>query len=241
MHFATFEIAEWLIKKRKDIDIMKTNGKKRLVTGGILIALFVLWTVLIQSIDVQSVGQNGTDIGFATFNCWFHKLTGVNMTIYTITDWMGLVPLFVCMIFAGVGFAQLIRRRSLCKVDADILILGIYYIIVIFFYVIFEMIPINYRPILINGVLEASYPSSTTLLVMGVMPTLMEQMNRRLKKGFFKCIIQIFVIGFSTFMVFGRMICGVHWFTDIVGSVLLCAGLFTIYKAVVLLCLMKVK
>jgi len=220
---------------------MKTKGKKRLVTGGILIALFVLWTALIQIIDVQPVGQNGTDIGFATFNCWFHKLTGVNMVIYTITDWMGLVPLFVCMIFASVGAIQLLKRRSFFKVDADILILGVYYITVIFCYVLFEIIPINYRPILINGVLEVSYPSSTTLLVMGVMPTLMEQVNRRWKKGVTKYMIQIFVIGFSAFMVFGRMLCGVHWFTDIVGSVLLCAGLFTIYKAAVLRCLIKVK
>jgi undecaprenyl-diphosphatase len=220
---------------------MKTNVKKKFVTGIIFITLFVLWTALIQIIDVQPVGQNGTKIGFAAINCWFHNFTGVHMTLYTITDWMGLVPLLVCMIFAVVGVCQLIKRRSFFRVDADILILGVYYIIVIFCYIIFEMIPINYRPILINGVLEASYPSSTTLLVMGVMPTLAEQINRRLKTGVLKSIIQIFAIGFSAFMVIGRMICGVHWFTDIIGSVLLCTGLFTLYKSVVLLYLVSFK
>ena len=128
------------------------------------------------------------------------------------------------------------NRRSLLKVDYDIILLGIYYVIVIFGYLIFEMIPINYRPILIAGFLEASYPSSTTLLVLGVMPTLMEQVSRRSSNRTFKGIVNAFVICFSAFMVIGRLISGVHWVTDIVGSVLLSAGLFHIYKAVILLC-----
>ena len=154
---------------------MKKNGKKNLLFGVILLATFVIWTALIQIVDVQPLGQNGTNIGFATFNCWFHRLTGVHMTLYTITDWMGLVPIVVCLIFAGIGLVQLIKRRRLFKVDSDIIILGVYYSIVILAYSIFEIIPINYRPILIEGVMEASYPSSTTLLILCVMPTLIEQ------------------------------------------------------------------
>lgn len=215
---------------------MKKNGKKLLILGSMLIVAFAIWTILIQIVDVQSVGQNGTDIGFATFNCWFHKLTGVHMTIYTITDWLGLVPIFICMIFGGIGFVQLVKRRSLFKVDYDIILLGIYYVIVIFGYLIFEMIPINYRPVLIEGNLEASYPSSTTLLVLSVMLTLIYQVNRRLENDVVKKVICIFAIVFSAFMVIGRLVSGVHWFTDIVGSVMLSAGLFCIYKAVVLLC-----
>lgn len=214
---------------------MTKNGKRIMLLGGVLVAAFVVWTLLIQTVDVQPVGQNGTDIGFATFNCWFHKLTGVHMTTYTITDWLGLVPLFICMVFGMIGLVQLIKRRSLLKVDYDIIVLGVYYILVIFGYVIFEMIPINYRPILINGFMEASYPSSTTLLVLGVMPTLVEQMNRRLKNAVLKRSIMVFTVLFSAYMVIGRLIAGVHWFTDIVGSIFLSMGLFYIYKAVVIL------
>ena len=214
---------------------MKKNGKRIMLLGGVLVAAFVVWTLLIQTVDVQPVGQNGTDIGFATFNCWFHKLTGVHMTTYTITDWLGLVPLFICMVFGMIGLVQLIKRRSLLKVDYDIIVLGVYYILVMFGYVIFEMIPINYRPILINGFMEASYPSSTTLLVLGVMPTLVEQMSRRLKNAVLKRSIMVFTVLFSAYMVIGRLISGVHWFTDIVGSIFLSMGLFYIYKAVVIL------
>ena len=158
------------------------------------------------------------------------------MTIYTVTDWLGLIPLFVCAIFGGIGFVQLVKRRSLFKVDYDIIFLGIYYVIVIFSYLIFEMIPINYRPILINGCMETSYPSSTTLLVLSVMPTLIFQVNRRLENVVVKKTICILVSIFTAFMVIGRLVSGVHWFTDIVGSVMLSAGLFYVYKAAVLLC-----
>ena len=218
---------------------MKKKGKKNLLFGGILIATFLLWTVLIQTVDVHPLGQNGTNIGFATFNCWFHRLTDVHMTIYTITDWLGLVPLVVCLIFAGVGLIQLIKRKSLFKVDPDIIVLGVYYVVVILSYFIFEIIPINYRPILINGIMEASYPSSTTLLVLCVMPTLIEQIQHRMSCSTLKRIITILAIAFSAFMVISRLISGVHWFTDIVGGVLLSAGLFTVYKAVVMLTIKK--
>ena len=214
---------------------MKRNGNRLLVTGSMWFVAFIVWTVLIQKVDVQPAGVNGTEIGFATFNSWFHELTGVHMTIYVITDWLGLVPICVCMIFAGLGFVQLVKRRSLFKVDYDIIVLGIYYIVVIAGYLVFEMIPINYRPILIEGRMEASYPSSTTLLVLCVMPTLIEQANRRLESATIKKIIGIGSAIFSILMVLGRLVSGVHWFTDIVGAALLSTGLFYIYKAVVVL------
>ena len=214
---------------------MKKNGKRVLFIGSMFVVLFAVWTALIQIVDVQPIGQNGTDIGFASFNSWFHKLTGVHMTIYTITDWLGLIPLFVCMIFGGIGFVQFVKRRSLFKVDYDIIFLGIYYVIVIFGYLIFEMIPINYRPILINGFMEASYPSSTTLLVVSVMPTLIFQLGLRVKSAKVKGFIGALVIVFSAFMVLGRLISGVHWVTDIVGSLLLSGGLYYSYKGLALI------
>ena len=214
---------------------MKKNGKKLLILGIALLVMFAIWTWLVQCVDVQPAGPGGTEIGFATFNCWFHSITGVHMAIYTITDWSGLVPILVCMAFGGMGLAQLIKRKSLFKVDRDLIFLGIYYVVVIFGYLIFEMIPINYRPILIDGMLEASYPSSTTLLVLSVMPTLIFQVNRRSANPVLKEIVRGLTVLFSAFMVIGRLIAGVHWFTDIVGAVILSTGLYCLYKAMALL------
>ena len=214
---------------------MNTGWKKAMTAGAVLLLLFVLWTVLIMTVDVQPIGPRESRVGFAGINGWFHKLTGVHMKIYTITDWLGLVPIAVCACFGVLGLTQLIKRKSLRKVDPDIILLGVYYILVILGYLIFEMVPINRRPVLIDGVLEASYPSSTTLLVLSVMPTLVFQANRRINNEKIRKTVVILAILFAAFMVIGRTVAGVHWLTDILGSVLLSAGLYLIYRAAVML------
>jgi undecaprenyl-diphosphatase len=213
---------------------MKKNGKCLLYMGIGLLILFAVWTWLIQVIDVRVAGQTETTIGFAALNVWFHDWTGVHMPLYVVTDWLGLVPLIVCLWFFGIGVTQWVVRRSLFQVDLDIIFLGIYYALVVSTYLVFEMIPINYRPVLIDGARETSYPSSTTLLVLSVMPTLKFQIDRRSHRSAVRTITTIFVILFSVFMAGGRMIAGVHWLSDIIGSVLLSAGLFLLYRAAVL-------
>ena len=209
---------------------MNSITRRNLVAGVALLAAFAFLTVLVQLVDVRPVGQNGTNVGFATFNIWFHGLTGVHMRIYTITDWLGLVPIAISLGFTAMGAVQLVRRRSLLKVDPDILLLGVYYIAVIFFYLLFEAVPINYRPVPIDGAMEASYPSSTTLLVLSVMPTLQFQIDRRAGSPALRKATTLFVVAFSALMVAGRLVSGVHWATDIVGSILLAAGLFAMYR-----------
>ena len=200
-----------------------------------MLALFVVWTWLVQFVDVRPVGPLGTDIGFAEVNVWFHELTGVHIRLYTATDWLGLVPVFVCLLFGAVGMVQLVKRKSLRKVDLDLILLGLYYLVVVLYYLVFEQFPVNYRPILIEGRVEASYPSSTTLLVLSVMPTLAFQIQRRWNRRKGKTLISLMAILFAVFMVFGRLISGVHWLTDIIGAVLLSAGLFCVYVSAVYL------
>jgi undecaprenyl-diphosphatase len=217
---------------------MKNKRKNLIITGTAFCVAFVVWTLLIKMVDVRPFGVNGTDIGFATVNVRFHLLTGVNIILYNITDWLGLVPLIICITFGAVGFFQLIKRKSLFKVDFDIIVSGVYYVMVVLCYLFFEMYPINFRPILINGIAEASYPSSTTLLVLTVMPTIVSLTDCRIKNEKVKKIIRYVTVVFCLFMVTGRVVSGVHWITDIIGSVFLSAGLFCIYK-VRLFCLLR--
>ena len=197
-----------------------------------LLTTFVLWTVAICFVDVRAIGPQGSSVGFAGINGLVHNLTGVHWGLYSITDWLGLVPLFVCMGFGILGLVKWIKRKSICKVDHDILILGGFYIITIAAYLLFESVVINYRPVLINGYLEASYPSSTTMLVMCVMPTAIMQLGSRIKNKAVRNIASVTIIAFIAFMVIGRLISGVHWFTDIVGGALLSAGLVMMYYSV---------
>lgn len=213
---------------------MKEQSQKRnLCITVSLFVLFMLWTIAICYIDVQAIGPRESAVGFAAWNGAFHELTGVNMLIYAITDWLGLVPLGFVLGFALFGFVQMIKRRSLFKVDSDILWLGGFYIIVMAAYVLFEVFVINYRPVLIDGYLEASYPSSTTMLAMCVMPTAIIQFNRRIKNSGMKCLLTYAMIAFTVFMVIGRLGSGVHWFTDIVGGMLLSSGLVMLYYSII--------
>ena len=196
--------------------------------------LFGIFTALIQTVDVQVAGETGREVGLVTINACVHRFTGVHMQLYTVTDWLGLVPVGVCLLFGGLGMAQLLQRKSVLKVDSDIILLGVYYVLVILAYLIFEQIPVNYRPVFIEGRLEASYPSSTTLLVLSVMPTLAFQAERRIKNADIKKGIRFLAGAFSAFMVIGRLISGVHWVTDIIGAVIFSRGLFCLYKAAVL-------
>ena len=200
--------------------------------GAGFLGAFVLWTVLVSYVDVRAIGQNASSVGFATLNGYVHNLTGVNMFLYTITDWLGLVPIGVAFGFAVLGLVQWVGRKSLFKVDRSILALGGFYIIVLAMYIFFEIVVINYRPVLIDGYLEASYPSSTTMLVMCVMPTASMQLHARIKSDVFRRCVLISIAAFTAFMVIGRLISGVHWLTDIIGGALVSAGLVITYASV---------
>ena len=176
---------------------MKKKNKKALVWGACLLVAFVLWTVLIRFVDVRAIGPEGSSVGFATLNGFVHELTGVNWFLYTVTDWLGLVPIGVAFGFAVLGLVQWIKRKSLLKVDRSILVLGGFYIVVMAVYILFEMVVINYRPTLIDGYLEASYPSSTTMLVMCVMPTAMMQLRTRIKNDVFRRCAMIAIAAFK--------------------------------------------
>ena len=198
-----------------------------------LLAAFALWTIAIRFIDVQPIGPQGSTVGFATLNSIIHTRTGVHMQLYTITDWLGLVPVAFGLGFAMLGLAQWIKRKSLLKVDRSILVLGGFYIATMAAYLVFESFVINYRPVLIAGNLEASYPSSTTLLVLCVMPTAMMQLRGRINNRVLRGGVSIAIASFIVFMVAGRLVSGVHWLTDIIGGILLSAGLVTMYDSLI--------
>ena len=211
---------------------MEKKNSRLFWVGVGLLAVFVLWTVLIRFVDVEAIGPRQSSVGFAALNGYIHNLTGVNMSLYIITDWLGLVPIGVAFGFAVLGIVQCIKRKSLLKVDRSILTLGGFYIVVMAVYILFEIVVINYRPTLIDGYLEASYPSSTTILVMCVMPTAMMQLRTRIKNDLFRRCVMLTITVFITFMVIGRLVSGVHWITDIIGGALLSTAIVLMYYSI---------
>ncbi len=206
--------------------------RKSFYMGVGLLVLFSIWTVALRFVDVEAIGPRGSSVGFATLNRFVHNLTGVHMSLYIITDWLGLVPICFMVGFGILGFCEWIKRKNLLKVDYSILTLGGFYIVLMIAYMLFEMLSVNYRPILINGILEASYPSSTTMIVMCVMPTTIMEFNARIKNNVCRRCVHILMIAFIAFMVIGRLISGVHWFSDIIGGMLFSGGLVLLYYSI---------
>ena len=207
-------------------------SKNKFAAAFFVLLIFLLWTAALCLIDVQPIGPNGSTVGFATVNKLIHRIFGVQMWLYAVTDWLSLIPIGVMFCFALMGLFQWIGRKQLRNVDASILILGGFYAIVFSAYMLFEAVALNCRPILISGYLEPSYPSSTTVLVLCVMLTAQIQVRHRFEGRRIKWVLESVFIAFDGFMVIGRLISGVHWFTDIVGGVLLSAGLVMLYSAV---------
>ncbi len=211
---------------------MKTKNTKNFIASAGLLVSFVIFTLLIMFIDVNPIGPQESAVGFATLNGWAHGFIGTNMTLYTITDWASILAILIAFGFAMLGLCQLIKRKNLLKVDSSILVLGGFYLIVFGVYLLFEFCIVNYRPILINGVLEASYPSSTTMIVMCIMPTAMMQFHRLIKNKSVKSIVNISCGVFTGLMVVSRLLSGVHWITDIIGGALLSTALVMLYFSI---------
>ncbi len=211
---------------------MKQKTKTQLILGGTLLVLFVFYTLSLKFVDLGAIGPRGSEVAYSTVNEWVHDFFGVNMTLYDITDWAGIVTILIALGFGVLGLAQLIRRKSLLKVDHSILVLGVFYIVVFATFAFFEVVVINRRPVLIEGVLEASYPSSTTMIAMCVLPTAMMQLHRLIGNKVIRNVAVLLLGLFTAFMVVGRLFSGVHWATDILGGAIFSTAMILLYCGV---------
>lgn len=210
---------------------MNKQTQRLLAAGCGLLLAFALLTAALLHVDVRPIGPNGSPVGLAAVNGAVHQLLGVHLRLYVLTDWLSLAALPIMLGFALLGLVQLIRRRSLLRVDGDILALGVFYLAVLGAYLFFEFHVVNYRPVLLSGVLEASYPSSTTMLMLCVMVTAMLQFHRRIQTPVRRRAVNLLCGLFAAAMILGRLVSGVHWLTDIVGGGLLSDGLILLYAA----------
>lgn len=197
--------------------------------------LFVVFSLWIRLFDVQAVGPEGSRIGFAGLNLAVHEFFGMHLFWYKLTQSLGYVAILFAAAFALLGFIQLIKRKSLLKVDKNLLILGLVYILLVLLYVLFEKVPFNYRPVILDPAegLEPSYPSTHTLLILTVFGTAIQLAGSYIKNPKLLLSAKILALVIMGLTIVGRLVCGVHWFTDIVGGVLLSLFLISLYKELI--------
>ena len=205
------------------------KNKKIILICVLLVLISIIYTLLVKYVDTSTIGPNGSVVGFSSLNSFVFNLTGNNMTLYKITEILGIIPILIALMYAVIGLIQVIDRKSL-KVDKELIALGILYIIVILIYVFFEKFIINYRPVIIDGVLEASYPSSHTLLSICICGSAL-LINKYLfkNKKIYKYINIVSIIS-MVLIVLGRLLSGVHWASDIIGSIIISITLLKILE-----------
>ena len=205
------------------------KNKKNILICVLLVLISIIYTLLVKYVDTSTIGPNGSVVGFSSLNSFVFNLTGNNMTLYKITEILGIIPILIALMYAVIGLIQVIDRKSL-KVDKELIALGILYIIVILIYVFFEKCIINYRPVIIDGVLEASYPSSHTLLSICICGSSL-LINKYLfnNEKIYKYINIISIIS-MVLIVLGRLLSGVHWASDIIGSIIISITLLKILE-----------
>ncbi|MBR5401398.1 MAG: phosphatase PAP2 family protein [Treponema sp.] len=209
---------------------------KRFIKPVLFGILFVVFTVLVKFVDVLPVGPENSLVGFAGVNIWVHQLLGTNSYGYELTQMFGVLALLAAAAFALLGLVQLIKGKSLRKVDSRLLWLGLVYIIVIILYVLFEKLAINYRPVILDEGLEPSYPSTHTMLILTIFGTAYRASgffikNETTKGTVILTTIRTFCLAVMALTIVGRLLSGVHWFTDIVGGVLVSLALITLYQS----------
>lgn len=210
------------------------KSRKLWYLAGILLMLFIGWTVLVSFVDVRAIGPEQSTVGLATLNQFVFDHLGAHLWWDDLTDGCSLVAILVACTFALLGLIQLLQRKSLRKVDPNVLLLGGLYVVLAAVYLLFECVVINCRPILMDGQLEASYPSSHTMMVLCILASaMMDARSRLATHKALRTVLNAFAVLVMAVTVAGRLIAGIHWLTDIVGSLLVSATLVALYGAAV--------
>ena len=206
--------------------------KKSLIQFVAVTLIAVVFTVLVKIVDVGFVSSTGSLVGFSSVNIPFSQKFGFNPIFYKVSEVLGYLIFLVIAVFAFIGCYQLIKRKSLMKVNKDLYALAITYVFTFALYIFFDkVLVINLRPIIMAGesIAEPSFPSSHTLLAVSVLGTAISECGKIRKKSFRVSLVIVLAILMGA-TVLSRLFSGVHWVTDIIAGILWGEVMMTLYQ-----------
>lgn len=209
---------------------MSKRTKRSLCFCAVLFAMFLLWTAVVHFVDVQPIGPENSRVGLATLNSFMLRRSSGAPIFERISKWAGYFALAVVFGLAVYGLIQWVRRKDIRKVDPDLLIAGGVYALTGGLYLLFELVSVNYRPVLEDGKLAASYPSSHTVLVIVVLLTFVMILEKRIAKKWVFHVLSFFLDACVVITVLFREQAGIHWFTDIIGGMILGGALVMLFQ-----------
>ena len=112
------------------------------------------------------------------------------------------------------------------KITTKDILIGTFVFALVFF--LFEKLALNVRPFMIEGKLEASYPSTHTLLAVSICGSSLLMLGYYVKNKKLLNLLNILTWIIMIAMVVGRLISGAHWLTDILGGIII--SLFLSFK-----------
>ena len=212
------------------------DSKKYLISSIILVTIAIVFTMLVKFVDVGAIGPEGSKVGFQAINEFVKNMFPFNETMYKITKYAGFIPLLLAVYYALVAFIQLIKKKSLKKIDKKLITIGVFYVVVLLVYIFFEKVVINYRPVIIDieEGLEASYPSSHTILAICFCASSLMISKYFIKNKMIRRIVDILTWLLMAFIVIGRIIAGCHWISDIFGGIIISLALLNIFYMVLI-------
>lgn len=186
--------------------------------GSLFSLLFVVWTLVVKFVDVQVGGESNVAIGLGSLNIGFFDAVGSSNFWQSVTKYLGYLTILVVVGLLVWQLVLMIRQKS-WRLARHWWVLDGVLVALVVTYLLFETLVINERPILVDGVAGASYPSSHGMLFMTILPLAILTIWREIKCRPLNVILTVVLSILLLVGVVGRTLCGLHWLTDVFGAV----------------------
>lgn len=207
--------------------------KRYLIISCASLLLFLLFLIMLYTVDVKNIGAGVTKVGLCFINN--HSFMASNASMWDkISDVCMYLGIGVIGALFILGVVQLIQRKNILKVDKEILVFGCLVVLMIIIWLFFDKVLIvNNRPILVDGKVECSFPSTHIMITSFALLSGSYYLFKKINKKHLTIIMYVASAIIVTICFLGRVLSGMHFLTDAVCGLLM--GLFLFFSLLAIL------